>query len=106
MNMIPGPGARPRSNASHHQAVGITRWCPNPVSETASSPNLVVQRTSSGVLRVLLSGNWRAPGGLPGVETITQSLKASSAERSLEFDVTSLTGWDSRLVGLIHKCVA
>src|SRR5215470_16293496 len=73
--------------------------------ETASSPNLMLDRTSPGVLRVSLSGNWRAPGGLPGVEIIRQSLSQSTAERSLEFDVSHLTGWDSRFVAFINKCM-
>jgi phospholipid/cholesterol/gamma-HCH transport system permease protein len=76
------------------------------VTETTSSPNVSVERTSPGVLRVSLSGNWRAPSGLPGVEIIRRSLSESAAERSLEFDSTHLTGWDSRFVAFINKCVA
>jgi phospholipid/cholesterol/gamma-HCH transport system permease protein len=76
------------------------------VTETASSPNVLVERTNPGVLRVSLSGNWRAPSGLPGVEIIRRSLSESAAERSLEFDATKLTGWDSRFVAFINKCVA
>jgi len=76
------------------------------VTETASSPNVLVERTNPGVLRVSLSGNWRAPSGLPGVEIIRRSLSESAAERSLEFDATHLTGWDSRFVAFINKCVA
>jgi len=76
------------------------------VIKTVSSPNLVVDRTSTGVLRVSLSGNWRAPSGLPGVEIIRHSLSESTADRSLEFDVTDLTAWDSRFVAFINRCVA
>jgi phospholipid/cholesterol/gamma-HCH transport system permease protein len=75
------------------------------MTETASNPNLVLDRTSSGVFRVSLSGNWRAKSGLPSVEKIKQFLGESPAERSLEFDVTNLTGWDSRFVAFINKCV-
>src|ERR1043166_5481005 len=66
----------------------------------------MVARTSAGALRVSLSGNWRAPSGLPGVEMIRQSLGATTAEKFLEFDVTELTGWDSRFVAFINKCMA
>jgi phospholipid/cholesterol/gamma-HCH transport system permease protein len=76
------------------------------VSEAASTPSLLVERTSPGVLRVSLSGNWRARSGLPGVEIIRRSLSQSTAEKSLEFDVTGLTGWDSRFVAFINRCVA
>jgi phospholipid/cholesterol/gamma-HCH transport system permease protein len=58
------------------------------------------------VLRVSLSGNWRAQGRLPGLESIRQSLGESAAERFIEFDVTHLTGWDSRFVAFINKCMA
>jgi phospholipid/cholesterol/gamma-HCH transport system permease protein len=84
-----------------HYAASLNR-----VTETASNPNLVVERTSPEVLRVSLSGNWRAPSGLPGVDIITQSLGQSTAERFLEFSVNGLTGWDSRFVAFINRCVA
>jgi len=58
------------------------------------------------VLRVSLSGNWRIPSGLPEVDVVKRSLSESAAERFLEFDATHLTGWDSRLVAFINKCVA
>jgi phospholipid/cholesterol/gamma-HCH transport system permease protein len=60
---------------------------------------------SPGVLRVSLSGDWRAQSGLPGVETIRQSLGNNTVERFLEFDVTHLTGWDSRFVAFVNKCM-
>src|SRR5262245_44862013 len=75
------------------------------MSETASSPNLVLERASPGVLRVSLSGNWRVPSGLPGVEIIRQSLRENTAEGFLEFDVTRLTGWDSRFVAFVNRCM-
>jgi phospholipid/cholesterol/gamma-HCH transport system permease protein len=76
------------------------------VTETASSPNVFVERTATGVLRVSLSGNWRAPSELPGVDIVKRSLSEAAPERSLEFDATHLTGWDSRFVAFINKCVA
>src|SRR2546428_1272790 len=72
------------------------------VIETASIPNLVVEK-SSGILLAKLSGNWRAHCGLPTAEVIRQALSEQTAARSLEFDVTALTGWDSRLVALVGK---
>ena len=71
--------------------------------ETASIPNLVVEPKSSGILLAKLSGNWRAHCGLPTAEVIRQALSEQTAARSLEFDVTALTGWDSRLVALVGK---
>jgi phospholipid/cholesterol/gamma-HCH transport system permease protein len=74
------------------------------VIETASSPNLVLEQISPGVLRVRLWGDWRAPGGLPGVEIIKRALSENTAGRSLEFDVSNLTNWDSRLVAFVGRC--
>jgi phospholipid/cholesterol/gamma-HCH transport system permease protein len=74
------------------------------VIETASSPNLVVEQISPGVLRARLSGDWRAPGSLPGVEILRRALSENTAARSLEFDVSELTGWGSRLVAFIGRC--
>jgi phospholipid/cholesterol/gamma-HCH transport system permease protein len=76
------------------------------VIETASSPNLQVERASSGVLRVSLSGNWRAQSSLPGMEVFTQALSENAAEGLLEFNTSDLTGWDSRFVAFINRCVA
>src|SRR6266571_4833607 len=72
------------------------------VIETAS-PNLVVEPKSSGILLAKLSGNWRAHRGLPTAGVIRQALSEETAATSLEFDVTALTGWDSRFVALIGK---
>lgn len=40
------------------------------------------------------------------MEVVKQSLNESTAGSSLEFDATNVTGWDSRFVGFINKCVA
>ena len=73
------------------------------VIETASIPNLVVERKSPGLLLARISGNWREHCGLPSVEIIRQALREETAATSLEFDVTALTGWDSRFVALVGK---
>jgi phospholipid/cholesterol/gamma-HCH transport system permease protein len=39
------------------------------------------------------------------VEIITQYLNQNTAEGALEFNVANLTGWDSRFVAFINKCV-
>jgi len=65
-----------------------------------------VERTSPGVVRVSLSGNWRAQSRLPGMEVFTQTLSENAAEGLLEFNTTDLTGWDSRFVAFISRCVS
>src|SRR5436190_19275468 len=72
--------------------------------ETASIPNLVVERKSSGILLAKLSGNWRGQRGLPGVAAIRQALGEDPPVKSFEFDTAGLTGWDSRFVAFIAKC--
>src|SRR5262249_41260191 len=42
----------------------------------------------------------------PGVQIIEGALTEDAEERSLEFDVTNVTGWDSRLVALMNRCAA
>ena len=74
--------------------------------ETLSNPNLVLKRTVPGVLRVRLSGDWRAVTGLPGVEIVERALNENTTGSSLEFDVTDLAGWDSRFVAFINRCAA
>jgi STAS domain-containing protein len=61
-----------------------------------------MERTSPGVLRVSLSGNWR----VPSVGLLSQSLSENTTDRCVEFDVTALTGWDSRFVAFVNRCAA
>jgi phospholipid/cholesterol/gamma-HCH transport system permease protein len=72
--------------------------------EAVSSANLVAERGVPGVLMVRLSGNWRQQHTLPDVEIIRQALSEGPPVKSLEFDTTGLTGWDSRFVAFAAKC--
>jgi phospholipid/cholesterol/gamma-HCH transport system permease protein len=76
------------------------------VIETASNPSLLIETRSPGILRVRLSGNWRAQSRLPSVELIRKSLGESTPENSLEFETANLTGWDSRFVAFIRRCAS
>jgi phospholipid/cholesterol/gamma-HCH transport system permease protein len=73
------------------------------VTEMPTAPHLVFERTSPGVLLARLSDNWRGQYVLPGLEVIGEAL-SDGAVKFLEFDVTSLTEWDSRLVAFVSKC--
>src|SRR5258708_31484 len=73
------------------------------VIETTSIPILVIERKSPGLLLARVSGNWREHCGVPTVEIVRQALGEETTATSLEFDVTALTGWDSRLVTLVGK---
>src|SRR5258708_1219327 len=76
---------------------------PLQVIETASIPNLVIERKSPGLLLARISGNWREHCGLPSVEIVRQALSEETTATALEFDATALTGGDSRFVALVGK---
>jgi phospholipid/cholesterol/gamma-HCH transport system permease protein len=73
------------------------------MTTTASIPNLVVDRTSPGVLLARVSGNWREGPTLPG-EVVRETLSKEPSLKSVEFDTAGLTGWDSRFVAFINQC--
>ena len=50
-----------------------------------------------------LSGDWRGRGALPPVAVIGRSLDGGVV-KSLDFDATALSGWDSRFVAFIARC--
>jgi phospholipid/cholesterol/gamma-HCH transport system permease protein len=74
------------------------------MSELAYMPDLVVERAMPNGLLVRLSGNWRQRPTMPGTEEIQQALDGKPTSKSLEFDTTGLTGWDSRFVAFISQC--
>lgn len=65
---------------------------------------LVVVPKSPGAVLLRLSGNWRGPQALPSFEGVRRAVTEAPAINSLEFDTTSLEGWDSRLVAFVSKC--
>ncbi len=67
-------------------------------------PILVVERPMANGLLVRMSGDWRHGPALPRMENIKQALDEKAACKSLEFDTTSLTGWDSRFVTFVSRC--
>src|SRR4051812_3949550 len=71
----------------------------------SSRPHLMVERSSPAVLLARVTGNWRGPATPLGEEMIRQALSDEPPAKLLEFDTTGLTGWDSRLVALIGKCI-
>jgi phospholipid/cholesterol/gamma-HCH transport system permease protein len=70
----------------------------------SSIPNLAAVRTSPGVLRARVSGNWREGPTLPSVEVVRETLSKEPLVKSVEFDTAGLTGWDSRFVAFISQC--
>lgn len=71
--------------------------------ETASSAVLTVERKPPAAMLVRLSGNWRGCGALPSLEIIGGAF-IDGAVKTLEFDSSGLSGWDSRFVAFIARC--
>src|SRR6478752_4352717 len=71
----------------------------------SSRPHLSVERTSPAVLLARVTGNWRQPATPLGEEMIRQVLSDEPPVKLLEFDTAGLTGWDSRFVALVGKCI-
>ena len=74
------------------------------MTESTYMPILVVERPMPNGLLVRMSGNWRQGPTVPGMEQIQQALDEKPASKSLEFDTTGLTGWDSRFVAFVSQC--
>ena len=72
--------------------------------ERTSPPNLAVERKPADVLLVKLSGNWRLPRTLPGLDALHQALQDGASAKTVEFDSSGLESWDSRFLALISKC--
>ncbi|HEY5909498.1 MAG TPA: ABC transporter permease [Verrucomicrobiae bacterium] len=72
---------------------------------TSSIPNLFVEQASPGALLARVSGNWRQQSTLPAVELVREALIKEPSVKSVAFDTTDLTGWDSRFVALISQCI-
>lgn len=72
--------------------------------ESAYMPILLVERPMPNGLLVRMSGNWRQGPTVPGMKQIQQALDEKPPSKSLEFDTTGLTDWDSRFVAFVSQC--
>jgi phospholipid/cholesterol/gamma-HCH transport system permease protein len=66
---------------------------------------LMAERKGADVLLAHLSGNWRQMSTPQELEAIRQALVTGQPVKALEFDTTSLSGWDSRFVAFIGQCM-
>jgi phospholipid/cholesterol/gamma-HCH transport system permease protein len=71
----------------------------------SARPDLIVERTSPGVLLARVMGNWRQPATPLGEEIIQQALSDEPSVKALAFDTAGLTGWDSRFVAFVGRCI-
>src|SRR5437773_1719802 len=73
------------------------------MTATPSSANLVVEQESPGALLARLSGDGREQGIRASELRVHEALSTPGA-KSLSFESTNLSGWDSRFVAFIRSC--
>ena len=59
---------------------------------------MVMEQPSADTLRVILSGDWKLGGDLPGADKVQQRLEGRPGVRNLVFDTRELAHWDTGLL--------
>ncbi|MDO9531294.1 MAG: ABC transporter permease [Deltaproteobacteria bacterium] len=59
---------------------------------------MIMEQPSADTLKVILSGDWKLGGELPGADKVQQRLEGRPGVRNLVFDTRELTSWDSGLL--------
>jgi phospholipid/cholesterol/gamma-HCH transport system permease protein len=59
---------------------------------------MVLEQPSGDTLKVILSGQWKLGGELPGADKVQQALQVRPGVRNLVFDTRELSHWDSGLL--------
>src|SRR5208337_1205980 len=59
---------------------------------------MVIEQPSADTLKVILSGQWKLGGDLPGADKVQQRLEGRPGVRNLVFDTRELTHWDTGLL--------
>ena len=59
---------------------------------------MVMEQPSADTLKVILSGDWKLGGELPGADKVQQRLEERPGVRNLVFDTRELASWDSGLL--------
>jgi phospholipid/cholesterol/gamma-HCH transport system permease protein len=59
---------------------------------------MTIEQPSADTLKVILSGQWKLGGELPGADKVQQRLEGRPGVRNLVFDTRELAHWDSGLL--------
>ena len=59
---------------------------------------MTMEQASADTLKVILSGEWRLGGELPGADKVQQRLEGAPGFRNLVFDARELAHWDTGLL--------
>src|SRR5262245_16056148 len=70
------------------------------------SPNttLAIEQSLPGAMLIRLAGDWSAHRQASGGEQVRKALDQSPGVKSLSFEASTLTGWDSRFVAFVRNC--
>jgi phospholipid/cholesterol/gamma-HCH transport system permease protein len=64
---------------------------------------MVIEQPSADRLKVILSGQWKLGGELPGADKVQQMLARRTGVRNLGFDTRELASWDTGLLTFLMK---
>lgn len=67
---------------------------------------MVMEQPSGETLKVILSGDWKLGGEMPGADKVQQRLADRPGVRSLVFDTRSLASWDTGLLTFLMNLYA
>jgi phospholipid/cholesterol/gamma-HCH transport system permease protein len=59
---------------------------------------MIMEQPSADTLKVILSGDWKLGGELPGADKVQQRLEGRPGVRNLVFDTRELASWDTGLL--------
>ena len=59
---------------------------------------MIMEQPSADTLKLILSGDWKLGGELPGADKVQQRLEGRPGVRNLVFDTQELAHWDSGLL--------
>ena len=59
---------------------------------------MTLEQPAADTLKVMLAGDWKLGGDLPGAETVQQALETRPGVRHLVFDTRKLASWDTGLL--------
>ena len=69
----------------------------------AARGEMIMEQPSEDTLKVILAGQWKLGGELPGAEEIQRELESRPGVRHLVFDTRELTHWDTGLLTFLEN---
>ena len=62
-----------------------------------------LEQPSADTLKVILSGQWKLGGELPGADKVQQTLEGRPGVRNMVFDTRQLASWDTGLLTFLNN---